>query len=106
MPTTHILKPANKRFYSAVENEAFCLRLAAAVKLAAAECSIGKAEDVEYLLVKRYGRPVRSGRVRRSNDTSPAPAAACCRTSRLIPKTNRRKTSRRLRPGKFPDSRD
>ncbi|MFB9267612.1 type II toxin-antitoxin system HipA family toxin [Bradyrhizobium erythrophlei] len=65
MPTTHILKPANKRFHSAVENEAFCLRLAAAVKLPVAECSIGKAEDVEYLLVKRYDRPVRSGRVRR-----------------------------------------
>ena len=65
MPTTHILKPANKRFHSAVENEAFCLRLAAAVKLPVAECSIGKAEEFEYLLVKRYDRPVRSGRVRR-----------------------------------------
>lgn len=65
MPTTHILKPANKRFHSAVENEAFCLRLAAAVKLPVAECSIGKAQDIEYLLVKRYDRPVRNGRVRR-----------------------------------------
>ncbi|WP_342723583.1 type II toxin-antitoxin system HipA family toxin [Bradyrhizobium sp. B097] len=65
MPTTHILKPANKRFHSAVENEAFCLRLAAAVKLPVAGYSIGKAEDIEYLLVKRYDRQVRSGRVRR-----------------------------------------
>lgn len=65
MPTTHILKPANKRFHSAVENEAFCLRLAAAVKLPVAECSIGKAEDVEFLLVKRYDRPIKRGRVRR-----------------------------------------
>jgi serine/threonine-protein kinase HipA len=65
MPTTHILKPANKRFHSAVENEAFCLHLAAAVKLPVAECSIGKTEDIEYLLVKRYDRSVRSGQVRR-----------------------------------------
>lgn len=65
MPTTHILKPANKRFRSSVENEAFCLRLARAVKLPVAECSIGRVEDVDYLLVKRYDRPYRDGRVRR-----------------------------------------
>jgi serine/threonine-protein kinase HipA len=55
-PTTHILKPANKHFNNAVENEAFCLRLAAKVKLDVAECTIGKAEDLDYLLVKRYDR--------------------------------------------------
>jgi serine/threonine-protein kinase HipA len=62
MPTTHILKPANKRFRASVENEAFCLRLAAKSKLPVAECSIGKAEDLEYLLVKRYDRePYKNG---------------------------------------------
>ncbi|MBR0851674.1 type II toxin-antitoxin system HipA family toxin [Bradyrhizobium diazoefficiens] len=55
-PTTHILKPANKHFNNAVENEAFCLRLAAKAKLDVAECTIGKAEDLDYLLVKRYDR--------------------------------------------------
>ncbi|WP_024343166.1 type II toxin-antitoxin system HipA family toxin [Bradyrhizobium japonicum] len=55
-PTTHILKPANKHFHSAVENEAFCLRLAAKVKLPVAECTIDKAEDLDYLLVRRYDR--------------------------------------------------
>lgn len=55
-PTTHILKPANRHLNNAVENEAFCLRLAAKVKLPVAECTIGKAEDLDYLLVKRYDR--------------------------------------------------
>ncbi|MES5485405.1 HipA domain-containing protein [Bradyrhizobium sp. INPA03-11B] len=40
-PTTHILEPASKHFNNAVENEAFCLRLAARVKLPVAECTIG-----------------------------------------------------------------
>lgn len=55
-PTTHILKPTNRRLNYAVENEAFCLRLAAKIKIPVAECSVGKAEDVDYLLVKRYDR--------------------------------------------------
>lgn len=64
-PTTHILKPANKHFNNAVENEAFCLRLAAKVKLPAAECSIGRAEDLDYLLVKRYDREPHGRTLRR-----------------------------------------
>lgn len=65
MPTTHILKPRSVRFRASVENEAFCLRLAAAVRLPAAEVSIGRAEDIDYLLVKRYDRPIVQGVVRK-----------------------------------------
>ncbi len=64
-PTTHILKPANKRFNYAVENEAFCLRLAAKIKLSVAECTIGKAEGIDYLLVKRYDREPHGRSLRR-----------------------------------------
>jgi serine/threonine-protein kinase HipA len=64
-PTTHILKPANKHFSNAVENEAFCLRLAAKTKLPVAECTIGKAEDLDYLLVKRYDREPHGRSLRR-----------------------------------------
>jgi serine/threonine-protein kinase HipA len=64
-PTTHILKPANKHFNNAVENEAFCLRLAVKVKLPVAECTIGKAEDLDYLLVKRYDRVAEGRGLRR-----------------------------------------
>lgn len=64
-PSTHILKPRNSKFRAAVENEAFCLRLAAAVKLPAAEVSMHSAAGVDYLLVKRYDRIIENGAVRR-----------------------------------------
>jgi len=57
-PSTHILKPRHPTLHGTVENEAFCLKLASRLKLNAAPCSIGYAEDVEYLLVKRYDRAV------------------------------------------------
>jgi serine/threonine-protein kinase HipA len=55
-PSTHILKPAVERFAGVVFNEAFCMRLAAASGLPAAEAEIRRVEDVEYLLVERYDR--------------------------------------------------
>jgi serine/threonine-protein kinase HipA len=64
-PSTHILKPRNSKFRAAVENEAFCLRLATAVKLPAAEASMHSAAGVDYLLVKRYDRIIENGTVRR-----------------------------------------
>lgn len=63
--STHILKPRNKNFLASVENEAFCLRLAAAVKLQVAKASVHKVEDIEYLLVERYDRRIVAGRVQR-----------------------------------------
>jgi serine/threonine-protein kinase HipA len=55
-PSTHILKPAVERFTGVVFNEAYCMRLAAAVGLPAAKTEIRRVEDVEYLLVERYDR--------------------------------------------------
>jgi serine/threonine-protein kinase HipA len=55
-PSTHILKPAVERFAGVVFNEAFCMRLAAAVGLPTAKTEIRHVEDVEYLLVERYDR--------------------------------------------------
>jgi serine/threonine-protein kinase HipA len=55
-PSTHILKPDAPRFSGSVENEAFCLRLANACGLEAAETTIGEAGTRRYLLVKRYDR--------------------------------------------------
>jgi serine/threonine-protein kinase HipA len=45
-----------ERFAGVVFNEAFCMRLAAASGLPAAEAEIRRVEDVEYLLVERYDR--------------------------------------------------
>lgn len=52
----HILKPDTKRLAGSVENEAFCLSLARAYGLEAAEATIGVAGKRRYLLVKRYDR--------------------------------------------------
>ncbi|SCB21824.1 HipA N-terminal domain-containing protein [Rhizobium miluonense] len=55
-PSTHILKPDTKRLAGSVENEAFCLTLARACGLEAAEATIGVAGNRRYLLVKRHDR--------------------------------------------------
>src|ERR1019366_7915449 len=55
-PSTHILKPAVEQFAGVVFNEAYCMKLAAAVGLPVAKTEIRRVEDVEYLLVERYDR--------------------------------------------------
>lgn len=58
-PSTHILKPDTKRLAGSVENEAFCLALARACGLEAAEAAeatVGVAGKRRYLLVTRYDR--------------------------------------------------
>jgi serine/threonine-protein kinase HipA len=55
-PSTHIIKPDTKRLKGSVQNEAFCMRLAAACGFDAAEVDTGKAGSRSYILVKRYDR--------------------------------------------------
>ncbi|HEY4088635.1 MAG TPA: type II toxin-antitoxin system HipA family toxin [Bryobacteraceae bacterium] len=55
-PSTHILKPNVERFDGVVFNEAFCMRLAAAIGLPTASVEIRKTKGVDFLLVERYDR--------------------------------------------------
>ena len=55
-PTTHILKPANERFPAMTENEAFAMRLARKMGLAAAPVEARVACGRPFLLVERYDR--------------------------------------------------
>ncbi|MCM8730920.1 type II toxin-antitoxin system HipA family toxin [Hephaestia sp. GCM10023244] len=55
-PTTHIIKPEIEHFPGSVENEAFCMALAARVGLPVAHAEARIAEDRRYLLVERYDR--------------------------------------------------
>lgn len=55
-PSTHILKPAIERFEGTVFNEAFCMKLAEAAGLQTAKVAVGKADEIDYLLVGRYDR--------------------------------------------------
>jgi serine/threonine-protein kinase HipA len=54
--STHILKPTSPLYPDIVQNEAFCMRLAAASGLNVARVSVGKAEGTEYLSIERYDR--------------------------------------------------
>lgn len=55
-PSSHIIKPPNPRFPDLVYNEAFCMRLAEAIKIPTAHAEVMCAEDIDYLLVTRYDR--------------------------------------------------
>jgi serine/threonine-protein kinase HipA len=63
--STQILKPASKQLHGSVENEAFCMRLAATCGLPVAEVEIGRAEDQDYLLVRRYDREIHGDQITR-----------------------------------------
>ena len=65
-PTTHILKPSVARFEGTTENEAFVMRLAAALDLDVAGVEPRRVGGRSFLLVRRYDRSVGDdGHVRR-----------------------------------------
>ena len=65
-PTTHILKPPISRFKATTENEAFVMRLAAAIGLDVASAEARSVRDRTFLLVQRYDRAIGAdGDVRR-----------------------------------------
>ena len=65
-PTTHILKPPISRFPDTTENEAFVMRLAAAIGLDVAPVEPRVVQGRMFLLVKRYDRAIGDdGNVRR-----------------------------------------
>lgn len=64
-PSTHILKPENKRFEGLVENEVFCMRLAKTLGLKVAEAEVFNANGTKSVLVKRYDRYLNGEQVKR-----------------------------------------
>lgn len=63
-PSTHIVKVAGPEYGHLVENEFFCMRLAARLKLEAAHVEMREAGGRKFLLVERYDRTMDGGRVR------------------------------------------
>jgi serine/threonine-protein kinase HipA len=55
-PSSHILKPKSAHFDGLVENEFFCMRLAATVGLEVAAVEIGTAGDIQFLQEGRFDR--------------------------------------------------
>lgn len=65
-PTTHILKPEPAAFPGLVDNEAFCMRLAAEIGLRTAEVKREQsASGLAYLVVERYDRDLMADPIRR-----------------------------------------
>lgn len=64
-PSTHILKPAVATYEGVVFNEAFCMALAATCGLSVAPTTVGRVEDIDYLLAERYDRRVDDGQINR-----------------------------------------
>ncbi|MCA3353425.1 MAG: type II toxin-antitoxin system HipA family toxin [Roseomonas sp.] len=56
--TTHILKPPISRFAATTENEAFVMRLAAAIGLDVGQAEARTVQDRTFLLVHRYDRAI------------------------------------------------
>jgi len=55
-PTTHILKPFIEGLDGTVENEVFCMKLAAKTGLAAPSVTKASAGETDFILVERYDR--------------------------------------------------
>jgi serine/threonine-protein kinase HipA len=80
-PSTHILKPAlqpQKLFPDSVVNEAFCLRLAAALGLSVPD-TIVLSDPEPVLLIERYDRIVSDGQVERLHQLD------CCQLAGVLP---------------------
>lgn len=63
-PSSHILKPAIPRFKNTVENEAFCMMLAAEAGLPVPKASIREGQQRAYL-IERYDRRLIDGKLTR-----------------------------------------
>ncbi len=59
-PSTHILKPAIESFEGLVFNEAFCMQVAAAMKIPVSSVKLQQAQGIDYLLVNRYDRELQN----------------------------------------------
>lgn len=55
-PSTHILKPENKRRPDLIYNEAFCLTVARSLGIAEYETHVATLGDLDALLIERYDR--------------------------------------------------
>ena len=65
VPTTHILKPMIKGIEGSIENEYICLKAAKLVGLNVCEAEIRTTQNLKYLLIKRYDRETKDGKIRR-----------------------------------------
>ena len=56
VPTTHIIKTALPKYSQSIQNEYICMKAAKEMGLDVADVEIRKAEDIYFLLIKRFDR--------------------------------------------------
>ena len=56
VPTTHIIKTALPKYSQSIQNEYLCMKAAKEMGLDVADVEIRKAEDIYFLLIKRFDR--------------------------------------------------
>nr|WP_247886793.1 type II toxin-antitoxin system HipA family toxin [Azospirillum sp. SYSU D00513] len=81
-PTTHIFKPPMPDFSGHTENEHFCLRLARRAGLRAAESKVLRFAGEKAIVVERYDRRRRNGRVLRIHQEDMCQALAVLPTDK------------------------
>jgi serine/threonine-protein kinase HipA len=64
-PSTHILKPADQRYPDVAANEVLCLRLARELGLTVVEADLLEVDGIPVVVVSRYDRHARDGRIER-----------------------------------------
>jgi len=64
-PTTHILKPEISTLENIVENEYFCLKIAAHMGLNVPTVEIRHIKDISFLLIERYDRQIHDQQIER-----------------------------------------
>ncbi len=65
MPSTHILKPADRRYPDVAANEVLCLRLARELGLTEVDAELLEVDQIPVVVVSRYDRRIRDGRTER-----------------------------------------
>lgn len=65
VPTTHILKTALPAYTESIQNEYICMKTAAELGLDVANVEIRKVDNLEVLLIERFDREFKDGKLKR-----------------------------------------
>lgn len=82
IPTTHILKPPSGELDGHAENEFFCLALARALGLPAADAEVKHFRNEVAIVIKRYDRYVQAGAIHRIHQEDVCQALSCLPTAK------------------------
>ena len=65
IPTTHIIKTALPKYAQSIQNEYICMKAARKIGIEVPNVEIRNADGIEFLLVERFDREFKDGKIRR-----------------------------------------